>query len=157
MKKYLITGGAGFIGSSVVRTLIDRGNCKVLNIDALTYAGNLENLSSVDSNENYLFQRVNITDIDEVERVIKQFEPDFIMHLAAESHVDRSIDDPSVFIQTNIIGTAHVLEACRMLDLKCPIHICASSEVFGRVSKERPPWKGWSRQTSYVFLNNAQC
>ena len=113
MNKYLITGGAGFIGSSVVRTLINSGNCKVLNIDALTYAGNLENLSSVDSNENYLFQKINITDIDEVERVIQQFEPDFIMHLAAESHVDRSIQGPEAFINSNIFGTFNLLEATR--------------------------------------------
>ena len=139
MNKYLITGGAGFIGSSVVRTLINSGNCKVLNIDALTYAGNLENLSSVDTNENYLFQKINITDIDEVERVIKQFEPDYIMHLAAESHVDRSIDDPSIFIQTNIIGTYNILEATRKYLRSVSknkaknfrLHHISTDEVFG--------------------------
>ncbi len=144
MDKYLVTGGAGFIGSSVIRNLLNHGDCEVLNIDDLTYAGNLENLSSVESNENYHFTKVNITDFDKTEKVIQDYQPDFIMHLAAESHVDRSIDDPSIFIQTNIIGTFNLLEATRKyISLisknkakNFRFHHISTDEVFGSLGDE---------------------
>ena len=113
MEKYLITGGAGFIGSSLVRNLVSREDCHVLNIDKLTYAGNLDNLRLVESSNNYQFQQIDIANKGHLEKTIMEYQPDYIMHLAAESHVDRSIDDPSTFITTNIIGTFNLLEALR--------------------------------------------
>ena len=110
-KKVVVTGGAGFIGSAVVRHLIARGGTSVLNLDKLTYAGNLESLVSVAGHSAYRFVQGDICDQALLERVLHEFEPDAIMHLAAESHVDRSIDGPSAFIQTNVVGTATVLEA----------------------------------------------
>lgn len=112
-KNILITGGAGFIGSAVVRHLIKSTKHKIINIDKLTYAGNLENLSSVSSNKRYAFEQVDICDAIEIKRIFKQYTPDMIMHLAAESHVDRSIDSPGDFIQTNVVGTYVLLESAR--------------------------------------------
>ena len=111
--KILLTGGAGFIGSAVVRHIIQTTNDIVLNIDKLTYAGNLESLKEIDQNPRYQFQQIDICDALELEQVFKQFQPDVVMHLAAESHVDRSIDGPAAFIQTNIVGTYTLLEAAR--------------------------------------------
>ncbi len=109
----LVTGGAGFIGSAVVRHLLERTNHTVANLDKLTYAGNLDSLSSVSSSAHYQFYEVDICDGERLDRVISEFKPSAIMHLAAESHVDRSIDGPSDFIQTNIVGTYSLLEATR--------------------------------------------
>lgn len=111
--KILVTGGAGFIGSAVVRHIIHRTDDSVVNADKLTYAGNLESLQSVDQNSRYIFERVDICDRVEIDRVFREHQPDAVMHLAAESHVDRSISGPSEFIQTNIIGTYTLLEASR--------------------------------------------
>ena len=111
--KILLTGGAGFIGSAVVRHIIQTTNDIVLNIDKLTYAGNLESLKEVDQNPRYQFQQVDICDALKLEQVFEQFQPDVVMHLAAESHVDRSIDGPAAFIQTNIVGTYTLLEVAR--------------------------------------------
>ncbi|ENU22081.1 dTDP-glucose 4,6-dehydratase [Acinetobacter proteolyticus] len=111
--KILLTGGAGFIGSAVVRHIIKTTDDTVLNIDKLTYAGNLESLKEVDGNSRYQFQQVDICDVLKLEEVFTQFQPDVVMHLAAESHVDRSIDGPSTFIQTNIVGTYSLLEVAR--------------------------------------------
>jgi dTDP-glucose 4,6-dehydratase len=108
--KIIVTGGAGFIGSAVIRHLINDSDYHVINVDKLTYAGNLESLVSVSDNERYSFERVDICDADEIKRVLTQYQPDLIMHLAAESHVDRSIDGPAEFIHTNIIGTYTLLE-----------------------------------------------
>jgi len=110
VKKILITGGAGFIGSAVVRHVIKHTKHSVINLDKLTYAGNLESLASIDSDSRYSFEQVDICNSEEVRRVFELHSPDVIMHLAAESHVDRSIDGPGEFIQTNIIGTYVLLE-----------------------------------------------
>jgi len=113
MKRIVVTGGAGFIGSAVIRHLIKQSNHIVINLDKLTYAGNLESLTDVTSSPRYNFEQVNICDPLELQRVFEQYQPDIVMHLAAESHVDRSIDGPAAFIQTNIVGTYTLLEAAR--------------------------------------------
>jgi dTDP-glucose 4,6-dehydratase len=112
--KILVTGGAGFIGSAVIRNIIQNTSDSVVNVDKLTYAGNLGCLLDVSDDERYAFERLDICDRNEVERVFCQYQPDRIMHLAAESHVDRSIDGPSQFIETNIIGTYVLLEVARV-------------------------------------------
>lgn len=111
--KILVTGGAGFIGSAVVRHIVNNTADSVVNIDKLTYAGNLESLVSVATSERYAFEQIDICDRAELDRVFSQYKPDAIMHLAAESHVDRSITGPADFIQTNIVGTYTLLEASR--------------------------------------------
>jgi dTDP-glucose 4,6-dehydratase len=111
--KLLVTGGAGFIGSAVIRHIITHTNDEVVNLDKLTYAGNLESLAEVSGNERYTFEQVDICNRAELDRVLAQHQPDAIMHLAAESHVDRSIDGPADFIETNIVGTYTLLEAIR--------------------------------------------
>ena len=110
--KLLVTGGAGFIGSAVVRLAIERGH-NVINLDALTYAACLENVSAVSNNPNYFFEHVDIRNRNDLDVVFSKYKPDAVMHLAAESHVDRSIDSPSDFIETNVIGTFNMLEAAR--------------------------------------------
>ena len=137
--RILITGGAGFIGSSVIRHIIKNTNDEVLNIDKLTYAGNLESLKEIDQNPRYQFQQVDICDASKLEQIFEHFKPDAIMHLAAESHVDRSIDGPSTFIQTNIVGTYTLLEAARKywqrLDeikkVNFRFHHISTDEVYG--------------------------
>ncbi|PMH45957.1 dTDP-glucose 4,6-dehydratase [Vibrio sp. 10N.286.49.B3] len=111
--KILVTGGAGFIGSAVVRHIIENTTDSVINLDCLTYAGNLESLTSINSNERYAFEQVNICNRAELDRVFLQHKPDAVMHLAAESHVDRSITGPAAFIETNIVGTYKLLESTR--------------------------------------------
>jgi dTDP-glucose 4,6-dehydratase len=112
-RKLLITGGAGFIGSAVIRHIIDNTKHSVVNIDKLTYAGNLESLESIENNDRYAFEQVDICDATEIKRLFNTHQPDIVMHLAAESHVDRSIDGPGEFIQTNIVGTYVLLEEAR--------------------------------------------
>ncbi|HED2223254.1 TPA: dTDP-glucose 4,6-dehydratase [Enterobacter hormaechei subsp. steigerwaltii] len=111
--KILITGGAGFIGSAVVRHIINNTSDSVLNVDKLTYAGNLESLISVENSERYAFEQVDICDRNALDAVFEKHQPDAVMHLAAESHVDRSIDGPAAFIETNIVGTYTLLESAR--------------------------------------------
>lgn len=111
--KILVTGGAGFIGSAVIRHIIDNTMDDVVNVDKLTYAGNTESLSGYTSNERYCFEQVDICDSAAIKRVFEHHCPDVVMHLAAESHVDRSIDGPAAFIETNIVGTYQLLEAAR--------------------------------------------
>ncbi|MBA6233480.1 MULTISPECIES: dTDP-glucose 4,6-dehydratase [unclassified Colwellia] len=111
--KILVTGGAGFIGSAVIRHIVKNTEDCVINIDKLTYAGNLESLTEVDTSDRYHFEKIDICDRNELERVFNLYKPDIVMHLAAESHVDRSIDGPKEFIETNIVGTYTLLEATR--------------------------------------------
>lgn len=111
--KIIVTGGAGFIGSAVIRHIIRNTNNQVLNIDKLTYAGNLESLIGVEESPRYSFKQIDICDADGIKNAFNDFQPDLIMHLAAESHVDRSIDGPAEFINTNIVGTYTLLEAAR--------------------------------------------
>ncbi len=111
--KILLTGGAGFIGSAVVRHIINNTNDSVINVDKLTYAGNLNSIKSVSNNPRYAFEQVDICNQVALERVFAEHQPDAVMHLAAESHVDRSIDRPAAFIETNIIGTYTLLEVAR--------------------------------------------
>lgn len=113
MKTILVTGGAGFIGSAVIRHIINDTDFNIINVDKLTYAGNLESLALVSGNNRYTFEQVDICDAAEIKRVLQQYQPDIVMHLAAESHVDRSIDEPGAFIQTNIVGTYNLLEQAR--------------------------------------------
>lgn len=137
--KILITGGAGFIGSAVVRHIINHTQDSVINVDKLTYAGNLESLTSVQDNSRYTFEQVDICDRAELERVFCEYQPDAVMHLAAESHVDRSIDGPAEFIETNIVGTYTILEVARsywnrLSDDKKPVfrfHHISTDEVYG--------------------------
>ena len=111
--KLLVTGGAGFIGSAVIRHVLFNTDNQVVNLDKLTYAGNLESLLPVSNSPRYAFEQVDICNRAELDRVLAQHQPDAIMHLAAESHVDRSIDGPAEFIETNIVGTYTLLEAAR--------------------------------------------
>ena len=111
--KIIVTGGAGFIGSAVIRQYINDTDHDVVNLDALTYAGNLESLSDVEQDARYQFEHVNICNINNLERVFDTHQPDAVMHLAAESHVDRSIDGPAEFIQTNIVGTYNLLDVAK--------------------------------------------
>ncbi|MGO2156723.1 MAG: dTDP-glucose 4,6-dehydratase [Serratia proteamaculans] len=113
LKRILVTGGAGFIGSAVVRYIIEATRDSVLVVDKLTYAGNLESLTVIADNPRYSFEQVDICDRAALDRVFAEYQPDVIMHLAAESHVDRSIDGPAAFIETNVVGTYTMLEAAR--------------------------------------------
>ena len=129
-KTFLITGGAGFIGSAVVRELVANTQQHVINVDKLTYAGNLESLTTIKDNERYTFVQADICDAQDMQRLFDEHQPDIVMHLAAESHVDRSIDGPAEFIQTNVVGTAVVLEAARAYWKALQQQNAAKAEVF---------------------------
>ncbi|MEH8021239.1 dTDP-glucose 4,6-dehydratase [Rheinheimera metallidurans] len=137
--KVLVTGGAGFIGSAVVRHIINNTANSVVNIDKLTYAGNLNSVASVDTSPRYAFEQADICDAAAITAIFKKHQPDAVMHLAAESHVDRSIEGPAAFIETNIIGTYTLLEVARhywaSLDAarknKFKFHHISTDEVFG--------------------------
>ncbi len=143
MNKILITGGAGFIGSAVIRQLIAETDATVINADKLTYAGNLQSLSSVADNPRYCFEHVDICDAAEVARLFREHQPDGVMHLAAESHVDRSITGPADFIASNIIGTYTLLEAAREYWNALPtgrknafrFHHISTDEVYGSLGE----------------------
>lgn len=137
--KILVTGGAGFIGSALIRHIVKTTDHQVINVDKLTYAGNLESLKEIVNVDRYFFEKVDICDKCELNRIFNQYKPDVVMHLAAESHVDRSIDSPEAFIQTNIIGTFNILEVSRAywldLDKKSKktfrFHHISTDEVYG--------------------------
>ncbi|MEZ9836957.1 dTDP-glucose 4,6-dehydratase [Vibrio sp. 10N.261.52.C11] len=137
--KILVTGGAGFIGSAVVRHIIENTQDSVVNVDCLTYAGNLESLVTVDKNDRYAFEQVDICNRSELDRVFNEHKPSAVMHLAAESHVDRSITGPAAFIETNVVGTYTLLEATRAywnnLDTEAKqafrFHHVSTDEVYG--------------------------
>lgn len=139
--KILITGGAGFIGSAVIRLAISRGH-SVVNVDALTYAACLDNVASVVDNLNYSFEHADIRDRDALDDIFTKHQPDTVMHLAAESHVDRSIDEPADFIKTNINGTFNMLEAARVYwqatgnSRNFRFHHISTDEVFGSLPSD---------------------
>jgi len=143
-RTYLVTGGAGFIGSAVIRALVQRGDTSVVNIDKLTYAGNLDSLSEVESAPSYAFEREDICDAASMSAVLDRYQPIGIFHLAAESHVDRSIDAPEDFIQTNIVGTSVLLTEARRYWMSLPaeranrfrfLHV-STDEVYGSLGDE---------------------
>lgn len=143
-KRFLITGGAGFIGSAMVRLLIRETSHHVLVVDALTYAGNLDSLAPVSRDPRYAFERCDIANSKRMREIIERYAPDVIMHLAAETHVDRSIDGPGVFVQTNVVGTFallqeslrywQTLEAARRNSFR--FHHVSTDEVFGSLGEE---------------------
>jgi len=142
--RVLVTGGAGFIGSALIRLIIAETDFEVLNVDCLTYAGNLDSLSSVAASSRYHLSTTDICDLPALRRVVDDFQPDLIMHLAAESHVDRSIDNPVRFVETNLVGTANLLESARAhwTRLSGPkrekfrFHHISTDEVFGSLGPE---------------------
>lgn len=151
--RILVTGGAGFIGSALIRLAISRG-MTILNLDSLTYAANLQSLQSVSGHANYAFEQVDICDSEKLSIMFKAFKPDAVMHLAAESHVDRSIDGPGAFIHTNIIGTYNLLQATRAYyeGLKGTtkdrfrFHHVSTDEVYGDLKMDDPAFE---ETTSY--------
>lgn len=157
VKRFLVTGGAGFIGSTTVRYLVREFGYDVCVLDKLTYAGNLDNLASVAQSPHFRFARIDICDIRAMRDLIEDFQPDVVMHLAAETHVDRSIDGPANFIETNIVGTFHLLEAARdywrslserkKQDFR--FHHVSTDEVFGALGAE-----GFFRETTSYQPNS---
>ena len=153
--KFLITGGAGFIGSAVIRNIINNTDHQVVNIDKLTYAGNLESLKSIDGSKRYSFEKIDICSSKDVSKVFNKYQPDRVIHLAAESHVDRSIDSPAEFIKTNIFGTYTLLEEARNYLSKIDkikkknfrfVHV-STDEVYGDLKKND---KLFTEKTAYA-------
>lgn len=145
-KTLVVTGGAGFIGSALVRLLVRESDWRVVNVDKLTYAGNPESLQSVADHPHYVFERVDICDAVDVARVFREYKPHAVIHLAAESHVDRSIAGPGAFIQTNVVGSCTLLEAAReywqslegMVRDAFRFHHVSTDEVYGDLSAAEP-------------------
>ena len=140
MKNIIITGGAGFIGSHVVRLFVNKySEYRIINVDVLTYAGNLENLSDIEDAPNYVFERVDIVDAAAVDALFDKYRPEGVIHLAAESHVDRSIEDPLAFVRTNILGTVNLLNSFKRIhkdfEGKRFYHI-STDEVYGTLGRE---------------------
>ena len=147
--KFLITGGAGFIGSAVIRHLIEYTDHSVINVDKLTYAGNLESLNACSNSNKYSFNKIDICNEKDVFEILSIEQPNVVMHLAAESHVDKSIDRPDEFIKTNILGTYNLLEATRKLTSKgieVLFHHISTDEVFGDLDDHSTPFH---EETSY--------
>tara|TARA_B100000965_G_scaffold193669_1_gene161698 strand:- start:19599 stop:20600 length:1002 start_codon:yes stop_codon:yes gene_type:complete len=152
--KILVTGGAGFIGSAVIRNIIKNTEDRIINIDKLTYASNLGSLKDITSSDKYMFKKVDICNEKDLVEIFGEYKPDAVMHLAAESHVDRSIDDPKEFIKTNIFGTFNLLEVSRhywealdkKLKSKFRFHHISTDEVFGDLQKDD---KKFTEQTPY--------
>ncbi|MBT6794502.1 MAG: dTDP-glucose 4,6-dehydratase [Methylococcales bacterium] len=153
--KILITGGAGFIGSALIRYLINHTEHAVINVDKLTYAGNLDSLADIENSSRYHFEQIDICNRDGIDRLLTHYQPDAIMHLAAESHVDRSIDGPAEFIETNIIGTYTLLEAARSYWSSLPtdkkntfrFHHISTDEVYGDLDR---PEDFFTETTAYT-------
>ena len=134
----LITGGAGFIGSHVVRLFVNKyPGYRIVNLDKLTYAGNLENLKSIEGDKRHVFVQADICDREAITALFGQYDFDFVINFAAESHVDRSIEDPEVFLRTNIMGTAVLMDACRKYGIK-RYHQVSTDEVYGDLPLDRP-------------------
>ncbi len=150
--KLLVTGGAGFIGSAVIREAIGR-DIQIVNIDSLTYAACLDNLKSIQKDQNYFFEKADIRDRDLIDVIFEKHQPDAVMHLAAESHVDRSIDSPNDFIETNVLGTFNLLEASRNYwhqkgkPANFRFHHISTDEVYGSLKLKSP--EKFTEETSY--------
>jgi dTDP-glucose 4,6-dehydratase len=136
--KILITGGCGFIGSNFIHYLINNSDCDIVNYDKLTYAGNLNNLKSIENNKRCVFIKGDIIDFNLLDNVIKKHKIDTIVNFAAESHVDNSIVNPNIFIKTNILGTQALLNIARKYNLR--FHHISTDEVFGELGKDDPPF-----------------
>ena len=153
--KILITGGAGFIGSEVVRQCVQQQAAAVINVDALTYAGNIESLADLRHNPKHIFEHIDITDFSALKHLFHEHRPDAVMHLAAESHVDRSINGPEVFIDTNVKGTYNLLEVARQYwselegeaKQRFRFHHVSTDEVFGDLGPDDPPF---TEETPYA-------
>lgn len=153
--KILVTGGAGFIGSALCRYLISHTDHAVVNVDALTYAADLSTLSSIEHDPRYAFEKADIRDADALDKIFKTHQPDAVMHLAAESHVDRSIDGPAAFIETNIVGTYTLLQSTRKYwdalagakKSAFRFHHISTDEVYGSLSPTDP---GFTEDTPYA-------
>ena len=139
MRTYLVTGGAGFIGSNYIHYMFKKydNEIRIINVDALTYAGNLENLLDVEKRDNYTFIKANICDRDAINKIFEENDIDRVVHFAAESHVDRSITDPEVFVRTNVVGTTTLLDACRTFGIG-RFHQVSTDEVYGDLPLDRP-------------------
>ncbi|KAB0269094.1 dTDP-glucose 4,6-dehydratase [Microvirga brassicacearum] len=144
MKRFLVTGGAGFIGSAVVRMLVRDTPHEVMVLDKLTYAGNLDSLKPVANNPRHRFEQADVTDFERMRALVESYRPDVVMHLAAESHVDRSIEGPGAFVQTNVVGTFALLQACLHYWRQLPptaqetfrFHHISTDEVFGSLGED---------------------
>ena len=151
MRTYLVTGGAGFIGSNYIHYMFRKygDEIRIINVDALTYAGNLENLKDVEARENYTFVKADITDKEAMERIFAENEIDRVVHFAAESHVDRSIKNPEVFVKTNVLGTAVMLN-CAKAAWEQPDGTFAADKKFLHVSTDEV--YGSLRRTALIFM-----
>ena len=139
MRTYLVTGGAGFIGSNYIHYMFQKydNEIRIINVDKLTYAGNLENLKDVENRENYTFVKADICDSEAIMKIFDENDIDRVVHFAAESHVDRSIENPEVFLDTNIKGTAVLMDACRKYGIQ-RYHQVSTDEVYGDLPLDRP-------------------
>ena len=139
MRTYLVTGGAGFIGSNYIHYMFRKYDTeiRIINVDSLTYAGNLENLQDIENRENYTFIKADICDKEAMEKIFEENDIDRVVHFAAESHVDRSISDPGIFVQTNVLGTTVLLDASKEYGVK-RYHQVSTDEVYGDLPLDRP-------------------